>query len=230
MNWAVILQLIITIITTILEWLGGGIQPNQHVLTAGLEPMYHLVDRQWQCDRPHWTEIPNVTDGRFHGTVALDCMVEGINGGGIFSLRSHLANDMVNTAARVDGEMVETVDGLPTISHDVDLDIDHNGMMSHVRGKSSLATNGYTELRHIFKATQIPTDGDLKYLKGLTDQVQVTTTERDGWYHIHMTYSPDVAKPWFVSKELFKSTLMEKCEERMEKRKERVVNDLASHL
>ncbi len=230
MQWAAIIQIIITILTTILEWLNGGIMPKTHILTSDVKPVYHLVDRQWQCGQPYWTTSPSVTDSRFKGTVALDCQVEGVAGGGIQQLRSHIASDMVNTASSVENQMIETVDGLPAISHDVELVIEHEGATHELRGKSQLATNGFTSLRHIFTATRIPGDTDLKYLKGLTDEVQVTTTNRDGWYQIHMTYSPDVAKPWFVGGSLFKSTLIEKCEERMQERKERVVNDLASHL
>jgi hypothetical protein len=230
MQWAAIIQLIITILTTIMEWLGGGIMPKTNILTSDVKPVYHLVDRQWQCGQPYWTTAPGVNGGRFTGTVALDCNVEGVAGGGIQQLRSHIASDMVNTAATIENQMVETLDGLPSISHEVEVVIEHAGQQHSLRGKSQLASNGFTHLRHVFSATRIPGDTDLKYLKGMSDEVQVTTTNRDGWYQIHMTYSPDIEKPWFVGAGVFKSSLVEKCEERMQERKERVVNDLASHL
>ena len=69
-----------------------------------------------------------------------------------------------------------------------------------------------------------------RYLRQVTDELDIAPTSREGWFKVTMRYSSQVARPWFVGSKTFLEQVTKKQEEKMLGRRERVLNDLASHL
>lgn len=231
MEWAAIIQLVVSILAMILEFLGGG--HFDRVMTPDQQVSYHLASYQWNCSAPTWTTPTASTGSNYQGTVEMKCQVEGTNGGGIVTLWNHMIQQVNRNAAHMyEGPLVKNFQGLPS------QEFDHSVLMAgkdnvefELRGETNIATNGFTELRNVFHATEIPTEGNMHYLKGFDEEIRVQKSEgRDGWYTVTVRSTNTVSKPWYVSSETFKEALQKTMVEKMEGRRERVMNDLASQL
>lgn len=231
MSWVVIIQIIISVLSMILEFLNGGGFPKPKTLVADAPSTYHLVDYDWNCGSPFWSEKAEVVEGEFRGTVSLDCEVQGVKGGGIRALRAHLVDQVYQTAHTVNGAaVVKTVAEMPATSQAVTMALETEEETYQLDGESTIATNGQTRLRHLFQTKSIPNQGSLKYLRSMANEVAVETSTREGWYRVRFSNTSRIAKPWYVGTSTFKNLVVEKNEEKINARKQRLLNDLAANL
>lgn len=229
MDWTALMQMIIAIITVIMELIGGG--QFDRALVPDQQVAYHLASYQWSCGSSQWAVPGNVQNGVYSGTVLSKCEIEGTNGGGIVALRNHLVEQISRNSSHIfEGPVVKNYNGLPSHAYDHSVVVATNEQEFEMRGETNIATNGFTELKSVFRATSIPTNNSLHYLKGMEDEISVSASNRAGWYTITLKTTTSVAKPWFLSGETFTKAMNEKLVEKMENRRERVMNDLASKL
>lgn len=230
MDFMAIIQLVMTILTIIMEFLGGG--HFDRVLVPDQQVAYHLASYQWSCSKPAWAEAGAVSNGVFSGTLEMKCEVEGTNGGGLISLRNHMLDQLNRTSSQIhQGPIVKNFEGLPSHAYDHSMVIEGSDRNEYeMRGETNLATNGFTVLRNVYRATEIPQNGDLHYLKGMEDAIEVASANQAGHWQVTLRSKSQVAKPWYVSSDTFKQAVQQKLEEKMENRRERIMNDLASQL
>ncbi len=223
------IKFLISILTAILPWVSGGI--FQNVLSSDEKPVYQLAAHQMNCGPSYWSVTPAIEKNLFSGTVALECDIQGISGGGLVELRRHLIDQTLRTATSLhEGPIMRNFEGLPSNAYDETITIGHENEKYEIRGQTDIATNGFTRLRSSFASTEIPTRGNLRSLKNFVGGVEVRTTDRPGWYHVKMSYASHVVKPWYASSEMFKNELVTKSQSSLEERKEKVLGDLAAHL
>jgi len=231
MEWMAILKIVMAVIAMIMEMLGGG--RFDGALTPDQQVVYHLASYQWNCGSAAWSQPGSIQNGAFTGTVEIKCNVEGTNGGGILTLRQHMLDQLTRSSSQVhEGPIVKNFEGLPSHAYDHSVVLaDGDRYEYEMRGETNIATNGSTELRNVFRATTIPPAGDLRYLKGLEDAVEVTASaSQPGWYEIKLVTKSTVAKPWYVSNETFLKAVEQALATKLENRRERILNDLASQL
>lgn len=227
MEWAAILQIIMAIISAIMEFLGGG------GFTAKLkaDQVFTAAHLQFECRANEWTQTPEVKNGVFRGTIQSKCTIEGQNGGGFAALRRHLVDQIYRGSQQVlSGPVVQSYHGIPSNLFDVNLEIEKDSDSHMLRGTTEVATDGFTELHHVFTATHIPTSGNLKYLKALEDLATVKVTDRTGFYEVTLAYKTEIAKPALLSSSTFKDSVVKNQQEKMEARKLRTLNDFANNL
>lgn len=229
MDFMAIIAMVMSIIQMIMQLIGGGTFNN--VLNTDYEPVHQLARHQWSCGNVHWTSSPHMEGNEFTGAVSLECEVQGAYGGGLQSLKNHLENQIVTTSTQVhQGPIVQVADGVSTTSYDSTVTVDNEGEQGDVRGETRLVSNHSNSLHHVFHSTELPSSGNGRFLKSFSDEVQVTPTEREGWYKIRVTASSRVSRPWFVSTSVFQDTLTTENEKRLDARKVKLLSDLASHL
>lgn len=228
MDWIMIMKLVMAIISTIMQFLGGG--TTSLVMHSDDKPVIHLASYEWSCEAPAWTETPKVTGNDFSGTVSVDCKVAGSAGIGLEGLKDYLKEQNLAGLTHVysspymtfsHGLVHESFEGSVTISAD---DKEHE-----IRGESDIGLSE-TQLVSKFTSISIPQEGSLVYLKGLEDTLQVTATDEEGQYEVRMSYRSRVTKPWFVDGNTFLKSVVEGNEAKMLERRERTLNDVAAHL
>ena len=74
MDWTALMQMIISIITVIMEMLGGG--RFEGALVPDQQVAYHLASYQWSCGSPSWKQPGQIQDGVYSGTVTMKCEIE----------------------------------------------------------------------------------------------------------------------------------------------------------
>ncbi|MEZ4751157.1 MAG: smalltalk protein [Bdellovibrionota bacterium] len=224
MEWLAIIKLIITVLSAILSALGGS------PLFPYTSSQYRLTSDQWQCGDVYWTMAPTVRDKHFTGTVALDCKVQGIGGGGLAGLEKHLLQQVPNIARTIHtGPVKEYLGWLPSTYHELSYDVDSDGDVVEIRGESHIATDKHSELRSLFRSTEIDKQNGAEYLKKFIDELTVVPMG-NGWFSVHMKSGSRVEKPWGMSDSEFKNEISRQLEERIESRQEGAVNDVAEHL
>ena len=229
MDWMMIMQMIMAIISVIMEMLGGT--TFTRVLTPDQNRPVYLASHQWECGNTYWQKSPEVKNSLFSGTVAIDCLVEGANGGGLIEARRHLVSELPFSVSTVSaGPFIHNFEGLPSNAYDVGLEIQTSDETARMDGRTDIATDGFTRLRSVFTSTRTPEEGMARYLRQVTDELDIAPTSREGWFKVTMRYSSQVARPWFVGSKTFLEQVTKKQEEKMLGRRERVLNDLASHL
>ena len=226
MEWIIII--IIGII--IFSFLGGGDFPfplNDHLMEA----KYQLKADQWYCSETVWETEPKMVNGHFEGTQSIDCIFEGLSGGGVRELRKHMEDALPKSASAIhEGPMIENFEGLPSLAYDLTLDMETEKENVSIRGKTHIATNGFTKLHNTFISTKVPTRGNAKYLKKIRTDIDVEATEWKGWYNFKFSNFTRVEKPWFVNSETFVNTIVEKSEEEFEARAQDVLNNIANNI
>lgn len=225
MGWEAILQLVIMIISMIMEYLGGG---SFSAVLHERNAVHHVA--QYECGEVFWLDEAKVADGKFQGTLGRTCEVEAVDGGGLVGLRRHLENQLHDSAA--ESGAVQTVyrDGASEQRFEVKLVVDGHGERSSLEGLTSIKTDGVTFLKNVFESTKTPTSGKGRYLSYVMDGVEVSSTLRQGWYRVQLQNRSEIRKPWYVSSSLFEREAKKAQEVKMQERTEQVLNDLADHL
>ncbi len=229
MDFFTIIQIIMSIITLIMQMIGGGM--FSHTLVADQDRPIYLAAQQWQCGQTYWQTAPSVKHNLFSGTVALDCEVEGTQGGGLVEARRHLINELplaVSTVAA--GPYIHNFEGLPSIAFDVAVRVQTATESAALEGRTDIATDGFTRLRSVFTSTRTPSEGSAKYLKQVVDEVDITPGSRAGWYKVTMRYTSQIERPWMIGTRSFQEQVVKKQEEKMQERKVHVLNELSNHL
>lgn len=229
MDWVMILQLVMAVITLIMEYLGGGTFTK--VMVANQAPVYRLAEGQFACGKVYWTELPRMENGEFQGTVGLDCDIAGLSGGGIAQLKNHMVEQLPASASQIhQGPVTTSFDGLPSELYDTSLTLSNEAETADVRGQTTIATDGLSRLKNVFNSTEISQTGSSRYITSVNDAVEVSTADKSGWYRVQLRYRGQVKRPWFVSEKTFRDSLIQKFEEQMANRKDRVINDIAPNL
>jgi hypothetical protein len=228
MEFMAIIQIIMAIISMIMEMLGGT--QFTHVLMQEDRPV-QLASHQWHCGSTYWQNRPEIKNNLFSGTVAIDCEVEGANGGGLIEARRHLVNQLPRSVSTVSaGPFIHNFEGLPSNAFNVTLEARTKEESARLEGRTDIATDGFTRLRSVFTSTRTPEEGMARYLRHVTDELDISPASRNGVFKVTMRYSSKVARPWYVSSKTFLEVVVQKQEEKMLGRREQVLNDLASHL
>lgn len=220
--------IVIVIIAVILFVLMGGFNPV--MLTTDLSNMTPLAANQWQCEETIWTDAPKIEHGLFKGTLRIDCRFEAINGGGMIELRRYLVDRIPTLAETVHGETVQNFDGLPSTVYDVSMKVNEKDEEARVRGKTYVATDGFTRLRHVFIADNIASRGAAKYLKGMRSELNITQRAQPHWYDVQIVNSSTVEKPWGIPGKVFKRELVKKIETDIREKAEAVLTSVSNHL
>ncbi len=228
MDFFAILQMIMAIISVIMEMIGGTNFP--HTLHPNQSRPVQLASHEWTCGSTYWTAAPQVTDNVFSGTVALDCEVLGSDGGGLIEARQHLIRQIPVQVSSVNSTTIRNFEGLPSNAFDVSVAVQTSEETATMDGRTDIATDGFTRLRSVFTSTRTPEEGMSKYLRHVVDELDISPAEKEGWYKVTMRYSSRIDRPRFVSSKTFKEQVTLKQEEKMMGRREIVLNDLASHL
>jgi hypothetical protein len=220
--------LIVIIIAVIFMFLSGGFP----LMTADYgEAHQRLAASQYKCEQVVWTTAPQVTDSLFDGTMELRCQFEAVAGVGMIELRKHMLAKLPASAEKIhSGPSVENFEGLPSNAWDLTLRMKAKNETVLVRGKTHVATNGFTQIRNVFESTETPTRGAAKYLKGVRSEVSVEATDRPNWYNIRIISQSKVEKPWFISAGKFRAALVEKSEEQFNEKAIDMMTEIAHHL
>jgi len=229
MDWSMILQMIMAIITVLMQFLGGG-KFTSTALELEENPIIYLADSDYQCAGVVWDKPAQVVSSHFEGQASMTCTVIGLGGEGILGLRREMANQIRERYATIHaGPSVDWVGEMPAVSYDVSLAIagDEGDLM--MRGNNQLITDGFTRLSNRFVSTQIPQEQGMSYLKNIVDEV-VITPNADGKFTVKMVYGLKVKKPMIVPTQEFIKTLKEKAEKSLNDRKAKVLSDMALYL
>lgn len=229
MDFFAIIEMIMSIIALIMQMIGGGTFP--HTLVADADRPIYLASQQWQCGSTYWQTSPRVKDNVFSGTVAIDCEVQGTHGGGLIEARRHLISELPLSVSTVSaGPFIRNFEGLPSNAFDVAVQVQTSAESARLEGRTDIATDGFTRLRSVFTSTKTPAEGSGRYLRNVVDELDVTPSSRAGWYKVTMRYGSKIDRPWFISAKSFYEQVVPKQEEKMNERKEHVLNELSGHL
>lgn len=215
---------IIQIIIAILNAIAGIFNP------MGFDDVTYATNvTEWQCDRPSWPGQPEMSGGYFKGTVEVRCRFEARGTGGLPALRRHLLENLEAKADRIhSGPEVENYEGLPSVAFDVSFRGDSEGQSFVARGTDHLATNGFTRLRHVFEADNLPTSGLGKYLRRMRTSMEVNVLEEGRWHELVLQKHYIVKKPAFLSSLRFQQKLVKDSEGELGQNAVRVINDIAT--
>jgi hypothetical protein len=229
MDFMAIIQMIMMIISVIMELIGGT--TFNKVLMPDQNRPIQLAAHEWSCGQTYWESAPEVKNNLFSGTVALDCEVYGSSGGGLVEARQHLIEELPYSVSRVAaGPYIRSFEGLPSNAYDVGVEIQTSDETARMEGRTDIATDGFTRLRSVFTSTRTPEEGAARYLRHVTDELDIRPGATEGRYRVTMRYSSEISRPWYVGSKTFKEELVRKQEEKLMGRREQVLNDLAAHL
>ena len=207
---------IISIIMSILQLIAGLFAPKT-------TSYVRLAD--YDCDRVEWVGAPAVVGGEFVGTAEVRCSFEGVAGGSIAVLRSHMAEQLPKDG-NIQGETrVATYQGLPSLSFRTHLDMGQ----ATAYGVTNIASDGARTLRNIFESDSIVADGVGKYLKHVYAETHVAGNGTEE-YDLKMVQTIRVQKPAGISSAKFKSRLMDEAEGALADRAAAAVQEMASWL
>lgn len=220
--------IIVIIIAVIFLFLSGGIPMMGEDYS---EAHQLLAQSQYQCEQVVWSTAPQIVDTIFDGTMELRCQFEAVKGSGLVELRRHMLDRLPASAEKVHGgPFVENYQGLPSNAFDLTLRMKAKNETVLVRGKTHIATDGFTQLRNVFESTETPSRGAASYIRGVRSEVSVEATDRPNWYRLRIISATKIEKPWFIGKDKFQKVLVEKSEDEFQKKAINMMTEISNNL
>ena len=213
---------IIALGMSILSFLAGGqIEPNPG----------SLVD--WSCNQAVWTDAPRVEDGKFKGTIAVDCTFIGVSGGGFPELNDYL-NYKVSRSPEVRtvhaGPIDETYANLPSTYYDVTMNMNVQNTDVQVREDAHIATDRQSQLVFANFSKDIQGSGNAQYLKKLDAVLNITGEMTTRTYQIHAVNTLHIKKPWYAPEGQFLSEIKKSIMKHIHQVEETIITEIANHI
>lgn len=232
MNWSMILNLIMSIISMILQFLSGGKTPAK-VMSENEAAVIFLSSNQYACSQVYWAEKPAMAGSvYFTGTVVKECDLSFDSDSGIENFLRATRDQVYNTSYQVHSEEpVQTGFSYgQQYDHTVAYVSEDDKQTRNVRGKTTVESDGSNFVKNTFTATELPRSGPDSYLRGLTNEVEVTKNAEYGSYHVKFKSNMKVLRPWFVGGTTFQNAVTSGAEKKLEDRAQKFLGQVYTNF
>jgi hypothetical protein len=188
-------------------------------------------DAVYQCQDPQWTSGPTVTDGEFHGTVAVDCTFTGTGGDGYSGLQQYLVGQATQAPNQVnDGPTTETYDGLPSVAYDITTQMQSGGSSVTAQGTVHFATDGKAQLVTAFASSQIQGEGEAQYIQEIDTSETISNGQGSEQFAVHSETALVVEKPGLIPVQIFQNKVTSEVESAIPGEEKTLMEQITGHI
>jgi hypothetical protein len=182
------------------------------------------------CTAETWVGNPGVVGSLFKGTLAAECEIKGVSGGGLPALDAKFLSDIARSKQVHSGPSQTRVENLPAVSYDVTSEFKAGDTVVLIRQISTVGTDRVTRLMYTTRSKSLSGNGTAAYLKKLDVTIDVVPTQTPGVFKAKLINTTHIEKPWYAPGGAFTDEAKKGVKGQFQRVRDELVPEMAAAL